>query len=240
MIHADGKTALPPDGCCRYTVLYPWKESPHRGATHGKAPGLTRGKTPARHIMARGPVQCRKILPWSGENRHGHGMHQPPPAFPAWQRHQTVSPGQPDKMNVLKTRFQATQRIHGISCPDSGFYIRCDNAPIVHQLPRRLQALRQRGHATPGLERITRRHHQPHLVQPQLHQCPSSYGQVPGMRGVERPPQQADSAPAGVPPGGNAVILGARLRQCQERTCPLPMTSYRKVVSCSTPTGPRA
>ena len=54
------------------------------------------------------------------------------------------------------------------------------------------------------------------------------------MGGIERSAQQTHPEPGRVQAAANRRVEG------QGRTCPDPRTTYLKVVSCSTPTGPLA
>src|SRR3546814_5320123 len=59
------------------------------------------------------------------------------------------------------------------------------------------------------------------------------------MRGVERAAQQPDPRTGRQPAGGTLPGTNGGAGR-QGRTCPAPRTTYLNVVSCSTPTGPRA
>ena len=83
------------------------------------------------------------------------------------------------------------------------------------------QPHRQRRHAGARLQRIARRHQQPHLVQPQPPQRQCGDVPMPRMRRIERAAEQADAHP---PP-----VAEPRQRihkpRAQGRTWPVPRTT---------------
>lgn len=190
-----------------------------------------------RHIMPRCPMQGTIILPRSGHNGQRHTPHQLPPAFPTRQGGQTICPGQPHKPRMGETHLQFADGINRIARAESGFYVRCHQLMAIHQPRDRLKPLNKRRHTGRCLQRIAGRDHKPHLIQPQRPQRPTGNGQMPFMRRIEGAPQQPDTRAPQVPRSWNSVLAA---HPDQVRTCPVPSTSYRKVVSCSTPTGPRA
>lgn len=140
------ESALLTNSCCRYTVLCPRKKSPHGGRKFRKGMCAPCRHPPAGQIPPGKPMQGPRILPRTGENRHWYAVHKLPPVFPARQGGQTICTHQPHKPRARKARLQHPHCIHRITCADSAFDIRGNNAPPICQLAGRGQACRQGRH----------------------------------------------------------------------------------------------
>ena len=89
-------------------------------------------------------------------------------------------------------------------------------------------------------QRIAGRHDPPDLREIQPLQRRLADKPVCAVRGIERAAEKSD--PHSVSRGRRPQIrIGYPVRRDHAgRVCPSPRTTYLKVVSCSTPTGPRA
>src|SRR5687767_7617292 len=109
---------------------------------------------------------------------------------------------------------------------------------MTRQRPRIGHALGQRAEPARVLQRIARRHQPPQPVELQPFYREQTCAEVGLVRRVERAAKQADAHARRVQRQDEA-----RTRRCAARhglICPVPCTRYLKLVSCSTPTGPRA
>src|SRR4030095_9676534 len=103
------------------------------------------------------------------------------------------------------------------------------DARMVRKRARGRDALFQRGEAARVLQRIARRQHPPDAVEIEAVPGEQAGGAMRRMRRIERAAEQADAR-------------AARVRRQADHglVCPVPRMRYLNVVSCSTPTGPRA
>ena len=97
---------------------------------------------------------------------------------------------------------QLCERIRGEAGAQNPFDIGRDHAPPIRQKPRTGQTRRQWRHARTGLQWITGRDHQPHLVQPKRPHGMARDMDMPGMGRVEGPAQKANAAAAAIAKAG--------------------------------------
>src|SRR5205085_9304573 len=90
------------------------------------------------------------------------------------------------------------------------------------------------GHPLGGLQRILRADQPPHKIELQLTQRQFARIEMPAMWRIERTAEQPDAH------SRRQLLRVSDPRRHQGRVCPAPRTTYLNVVSCSTPTGPRA
>ena len=166
------------------------------------------------------------------EDRNRHGGEDPVPAVPEVNARQIVGAHQPDESRRRRPAPQVTQGVAGVRGPQACLEPRDANARLAGQAACRGQTLPVGQQVRRRLERVARRYQPPHLVQSQPRQGPARDEEVALMGGVEGTAEQTDRAAAG--------MRQQREIRRQGRVWPLPRTTYLKVVSCSSATGPRA
>ena len=149
--------------------------------------------------------------PWQDGNRNGVDNIQPSP--PARQLDEIVRPRQPHERGTRKTPAQQRERAEGEVGTQPRFDTGGDDAAAVGNGARRCEPLRKRRHPRTRLQRIPRRHQEPHLIEPQPPPRDARDVAVARMGGIERSTEQPDARAPPVTEGRD-----------QERTWPLPVT----------------
>src|SRR5579859_401738 len=166
------------------------------------------------------------------ENRNRNAAEDAGPAVPARNLGQIVGPHDPHQLRRRETPLHHRQRIGGIAGAPAGLHAGDLDPGMARHCAGAFNPLGLAGHAVGRLQGILRTDQPPQLVELEALQRFQRDMQMPFMGRVERPAQHADPPLAAVAP--------TIWRKIQGRTCPVPRTTYLKLVSCSTPTGPRA
>src|SRR5918999_4080783 len=193
-----------------------------------------------RHPASQSPVSVGLPV----EDRDRKPLHQLLPGTPARQFQKDVCTHQPYK-SYATTALQASNHLDAVPGAEPLLDVRDDDLRVAGHRLRRGEAVREARHATGSLERILGRDQPPHAVEPQAPEGLDADRAVPRVRRVEGAAEQPDPR----------LPLAARLLAWPQRPVdagdrsplrhagriwPLPRTTYLKLVSCSTPTGPRA
>src|ERR1051326_5229789 len=146
-----------------------------------------------------------------------------------------VGAHKPDKARIWKPPPELGERIGGVAGSEPGLEVGNGDPGMPHQGARTRQAPLEWRHALDRLQRILRRHQPQAVVEIEPLQRLEADMKVASMSRIEGAAEEPD------PSAGAARQRGRQREQWpQGRTCPLPRTTYLKLVSCSAPTGPRA
>src|SRR5262245_10617774 len=142
---------------------------------------------------------------------------------------QVIGTHDPNKIHAAAARQEIADRLVGVMHADLGLEARDIDARVARQRARRRDTLGKRAQAARILERIARRHQPPDAVEAESAHADQAGGAMRLMRRIEGAAEQADAHAASV-----------RRQNGHGLVWPEPRTRYLNVVSCSTPTGPRA
>ena len=132
----------------------------------------------------------------SRQNGEGHRLRDLGPAQPSWQLLEDVCSHQPDEMRTWKAPPQLAQCIdreaRAKRCLDAGG----DYVPAIRDPAGRGKPLGEAAHSTGGLQRISGRDHQPHLIETQTPAGEFRNMAMACMGRIEGAAEQADTHPA--------------------------------------------
>ena len=120
------------------------------------------------------------------------------PALPAWDLQHIIRTHQPNKRGLWKALAQLAQGVCRVAAGQMPFNIRHIDAWMARGCAGGVHPIFQWCHPGCCFQRILRRDHPPHRIQPQPLQCDQAELQMTSVSGVEGPAQQAD------PPGFTA------------------------------------
>src|SRR5215470_7987154 len=175
---------------------------------------------------ARGRVKTRAK---TVDHRHRHHGGDPTPLLPAMEAAQIVGAHDPNKVNAAAARPEIANHIVGVAHADLGLEAGDVDARVMRERARRRDALGKRAQAAGVLERIAWSDHPPDAVEAEPPHRDQAGGPMRLMRRIEGAAEQTDAHARSVGrQNGHGLVW------------PEPRTRYLNVVSCSTPTGPRA
>src|SRR5262249_18436602 len=157
------------------------------------------------------------------------------PAPPALEDLQIVAAHQPDETKLGEAALQRAQRVDGIMRTQRALDVHHDDARMAREILGLPHAVLERQEPCPALERVLRRHQPPYIVEAQPLERDLADIDVAVMGGIERAAEQPD-AQARRHRSGRLEPMSGGARRSQGLTCPVPRTTYLKVVSCSMPT----
>jgi hypothetical protein len=164
----------------------------------------------------RGAREGSGIIPRSGDNRNRHQLRDRTPVPPLVELGQIIGAHQPDESPLWIAPQQCAEGVGRVAGPQFALD-RGDPDSRTAGLPLRRGDPRREGrHARCRLERITRRHQPPDLVERQRVHREKRNASVPAVRGVEAAAEQPDGR-AAAPPRGHGF---------QGRVWPLPRTCH--------------
>src|SRR5215510_7654668 len=163
------------------------------------------------------------------DHRHRHHGGDPAPLLPAMKAAQIVGTHDPNKMHAAAARQKIANHIVGVVDADISFETSDIDARVMRQRARRCDALGERTQAAGVLERVARSDHPPDSVESESAHRDQAGGTMRLVRRIEGAAEQTDAHAGSVwRQNGHGLVW------------PEPRTRYLNVVSCSTPTGPRA
>src|SRR6187401_496232 len=197
------------------------------------APSRTTATSGRAGIPTQAACNAPRISPQSrGDAIHHRDRDQVrdcPPLLPAMEAAQIVRAHDPDEVHPGAPRDQLAHRVVRISRAHLGLDAGHDDAWVVGQFLRRRDALGKRRKPARVLQGIARGDEPPHAIEAEPLHRQQARRAMRGMRRIERAAEQADFQPRRA---GRQAYHGL--------ICPVPRMRYLNVVSCSTPTGPRA
>ena len=161
------------------------------------------------------------------DHRNGYRPEERGPEPPRRERRQVVGADDPDQPMPPKASLEPGDRIDRVASAEAALYIAHVESAVSRRGPRGGEALVERRHPGPGLERILRRDQPPDLVQAQALERQQADVAVALMGGIEGAAEQADLAPRR-PRARSAFRYRPRPSPAhrhesgQGRTCPLP------------------
>src|SRR5262249_52945787 len=163
------------------------------------------------------------------DDRDRHLLGDIAPILPKVKLGEIVGAHDPDETHRRKAAREPRDGVGGEACADRGFKIGDVDAWVRGHLARARHALGKRRKHARVFERVAGRDEPPHAVEPEPAHGEEAHRKMRLMRWIERAAEQPDLEPRRV-----------RRKRTHGRIWPDPRTRYLKLVSCSTPTGPRA
>lgn len=143
---------------------------------------------------------------------------------PAGQFGEHIRSHQPDEVGARKAVPESADGIAGIAGAQPGFDVSGDQAAVGGKAFDRGKALGERGHAFARFERVTRRDHEPDLIEVEQVQGAQGNLDMPFMRRIERSTEQTNPQGAAVSPDGDRIVVRGHGRP-YGRVWPVPRTS---------------
>jgi len=149
-------------------------------------------RDPVRRIQRCCPAHPRRYpLTRARKNTHRNRLCDALPILPQMKLRQIIRAHEPDKPLLGVKLLQGPQRLRGITRAKPLFDPRHGHTRMIHHFAGlRYPRLHRRRAAL--LERITRAHQPPHLIQPKPFERLTRDVRMPRMRRIKRPAQQSD------------------------------------------------
>src|SRR5215470_335863 len=177
-----------------------------------------------------GDTRCRiEARTKAVDHRHRHHGGDAAPFLPAMKAAQIVGTHDPNKVHARTATHEITDGVVRIAHADLGLEPADVDAGMMRQRARGCHPVGERAQAVGVLERIAWCHQPPDAMQAKPSHRDQAGGPMGLMRRIEGAAEQANP---------HAARVGRQ--NAHGLVWPEPRTRYLKVVSCSTPTGPRA
>jgi hypothetical protein len=157
-------------------------------------------KTPRRETR-----QGAMVVGRPRQHAQRHEAHNVDPTPPARQLVENVGTGKPNELGTRKPAAQHPNGIDGVARAQRSFDRRRDNPPAIGNGASRGEASGKRRHASRRLERIARRHEQPHLIEPKLAAREFGNMAMASMSRIEGAAEQANAHPPAIAVHRDAV-----------------------------------
>src|SRR5689334_25382611 len=171
----------------------------------------------------------------------GNTLGESGPTVPAPKDVEIVAAHEPDEFESRKTLLQSLQRVERVVRMKIVLEVHDDDPRMTGDQFGVADAIMQRRHSGDRLQGILRSDEPPDVIEPETFQRHFADMAMTFVGGVERAAEETDPQARRDRPRRSDPVGTLTMRPgLHSRTCPVPRTTYLNVVSCSTPTGPRA